>query len=290
MGFFSGLKKVFKKVVKPVIKVAQKATTVVATGGLSLVSKDIRNVGNAYTSQLFPTSFQQAVNIGLGVATKNPALFLPQNVQGGSQPMAFNIGGFVGQVGGILGKSQIGGLQNLGAVASLASGFIPQKSMATPVAKKSMSAPSAALPTIIAGGAGAGKLTQEIVNMGAILLQKLGIKVNSIAQFAPALKRALGSIASLARRLPGGSMVSILIGLGLTNYAANLLTAWYAQRKKHRRMNPANSRALRRAARRIKSFHRLCTHTDLIRSGSRHRPSYSRGRSCSTCRKSPCAC
>ena len=33
----------------------------------------------------------------------------------------------------------------------------------------------------------------------------------------------------------------------------------------HRRMNPANSKALRRAQRRLKSFHRLCVHTDALK-------------------------
>lgn len=37
----------------------------------------------------------------------------------------------------------------------------------------------------------------------------------------------------------------------------------------YRRMNPANSRALRRAARRIESFHRLCRHTDMLQSRRR---------------------
>lgn len=36
-----------------------------------------------------------------------------------------------------------------------------------------------------------------------------------------------------------------------------------------RRMNPSNSRALRRAARRIESFHRLCRHTDILASRGR---------------------
>jgi len=37
----------------------------------------------------------------------------------------------------------------------------------------------------------------------------------------------------------------------------------------HRRMNPANSKALRRAARRIESFHRLCRHTDMLQTRRR---------------------
>jgi len=38
----------------------------------------------------------------------------------------------------------------------------------------------------------------------------------------------------------------------------------------HRRMNPANSKALRRAQRRLKSFHRLCADSDVLK--SRRRP------------------
>lgn len=54
----------------------------------------------------------------------------------------------------------------------------------------------------------------------------------------------------------------------------------------HRRMNPANSKALRRSVRRIKSFHRMCQSTDVLKSRGRRAPS----RSCGTCRKSPCRC
>jgi len=37
----------------------------------------------------------------------------------------------------------------------------------------------------------------------------------------------------------------------------------------HRRMNPANSKALRRAQRRLKSFHRLCSDSDVLKSRRR---------------------
>lgn len=40
----------------------------------------------------------------------------------------------------------------------------------------------------------------------------------------------------------------------------------------HRRMNPANSKALRRATRRIKSFHRLCGEADVIKTRRRSFP------------------
>lgn len=55
----------------------------------------------------------------------------------------------------------------------------------------------------------------------------------------------------------------------------------------HRRMNPANSKALRRAARRIKGFHKLCSHSDLIKT---HRRAPSRG-ACGSCGKyGRCGC
>lgn len=37
----------------------------------------------------------------------------------------------------------------------------------------------------------------------------------------------------------------------------------------HRRMNPANSKALRRAQRRLKSFHRLCADSDVLKTRRR---------------------
>lgn len=68
----------------------------------------------------------------------------------------------------------------------------------------------------------------------------------------------------------GASVVSDLLG--------------YKATRKRRRLNPANAKALRRAARRIKSFHRLCGHTDLIKTRRRTFAS------CGTCKRSPCRC
>lgn len=174
--------------------------------------------------------------------------------------MAFNIGGFLGQVGQITGK--LGGGQNpyvssLSAGLNIAGALIPAKRAA---------APTVAVPNIIVGAAGASRgLTKEITVAGSKILGRLGIRITSISAFSGTLKRTLSSIATLARRTPSGTMVSLLVGLGLTAMEAYTLTAWHAQRKKGRRMNPANSRALRRAARRIRSFHKLCQHTDLIK-------------------------
>lgn len=224
---------------------------------------------------------------------KQPKPVLPPSTAiRSTQPMAFDIGQFIGNVGGILSKSP--GLAanpyaaGLGSAFSVASAFIPQKKAAmTTVARRLPVTPIrpggnvSVLPRAVSG------LTQEIFNAGTKVLGRLGIPFKATAgSFSAALRRSLGSIASLARRTPAGTIVSILAGLGLTAIEANMLAAWFAQRKKGRRMNPANSRALRRAARRIRGFHKLCTHTDVLKTRGRSR---SVGR-CGSCRKSPCSC
>lgn len=83
----------------------------------------------------------------------------------------------------------------------------------------------------------------------------------------------------------GAGLVAGLIGAA----AMNELAVWKTTHKS-RRMNPANTKALRRSLRRLKSFDRLAgrVSTQLGRAGGRRRTrSHSR---CVTCRKSPCAC
>ena len=96
------------------------------------------------------------------------------------------------------------------------------------------------------------------------------------------LSRVVGIIRAGLRYLSPAA-VAVSLGLEVAELAI-LLSANNA--RKRRRMNPANSRALRRAARRIKSFHRLCTHTDVLKGRGRR---YA-GSRCGTCRKSPCRC
>lgn len=78
--------------------------------------------------------------------------------------------------------------------------------------------------------------------------------------------------------------------VGLIGAAAlNELFIYHATHKR-RRMNVANTKALRRSVRRLKGFDRLShrVSAQLSRVGGRGR-SRSRSR-CGTCRKSPCAC
>jgi hypothetical protein len=86
-------------------------------------------------------------------------------------------------------------------------------------------------------------------------------------------------------RSNGPGMVGGLIGAA----ALNELAVWKTTHK-GRRMNVANTRALRRSVRRLKGFDRLShrVSAQLGRVAGRRR---SVGRSrCSSCRKSPCAC
>lgn len=83
----------------------------------------------------------------------------------------------------------------------------------------------------------------------------------------------------------GPGLVGGLIG----GAAMNELAVWKSTHKS-RRMNVANTTALRRSVRRLKGFDRLAHRVSgqLARVGGRGRTRRS-GR-CSTCRKSPCSC
>jgi hypothetical protein len=294
MGFFSGIvksvKSVVKAVAKPVVKVLPKA-----------VAKPITQVATSL-SKLTPSTLLKAASQGPVLGPINyvagstapkiaPYVQLASSVASsfvnptGATKMALNIGGILGSVGGILGNTNASGnplISGLSGALQLAGQVIPTKSTAVAVNK----APAASSAVAVMGARGTA-LTQEVFNAGNKVLSRLGIRYSATTGgFTSALKRSLGSIASLARRTPAGTIVSILVGLGLTAVEANLLTAWHSQRRRGKRMNPANAKALRRAARRIRSFHKLCTHTDLLKSRGR-----SAGRSrCGTCRKSPCRC
>lgn len=209
--------------------------------------------------------------------------------------MALNIGNILNAASSVLGGITAGGttgqvLQTVSGLTNIASQFVPQPSA---VPTSVVMAPSAAVPVanrsvqiIPQGASGPAGLTKEVFDAGIKVFNAVGIAASAVpATFVSALKRILSALARFARGTPVGTLVSVLLGLGLTAYEANLLTAWYATKKKSRRMNPANAKALRRAARRIRSFHRLCVHTDLLK--SRRRSTSAR---CVTCKRNPCRC
>lgn len=252
------------------------AAKAVATGGISLVApKLIPSFIDKPLTQLVslqnPSNFAQLKQtIGFAAAPftgGTSALASRALLSGGGSPMAFNVGGLLGSIGGILGSTNTSGnpyIGGLGSALQLASSAIPVAQGRPPMSAPSVSVPAIAGSTALAV-AGRG-LTQEIFNAGAKVMNRLGIPFKaSTASFTRALKRSLATIAALARRTPAGTMVGLLTGLGLTAMEAYVLTSWQAQRKKSRRMNPANSSALRRSVRRIKAFHRLCGEADVIK-------------------------
>lgn len=279
MGFFKKIKKGFKSVTKTVAKVAPKAIVATATGGASLV---VPGLNKTLQPLLAPTNLSQLANTARLVAA--PAT--------GGQSMAFNTNQFLGAVGGILSNSPINAFQTAGNLATLTQQFLPATTAKPITYNQPMQGQAMTVSNVPAKNP---PITQEIWNILANkLLPRLGFTVPAnMATFLSRAKKALGAIASLARKTPAGTMVSVLMGIGLTVYEANLLTGWYATKKKRKRINPANARALRRSVRRIRSFHRLCQHADVLGRPSRSRSyAYSaprRGR-CGTCRKSPCCC
>lgn len=284
MGFLGSVGKVFSTAAKAV-----------ATGGVSLIApklipSSVNRVLDTVTTLQNPSSLsqlQQTIGLAAMPASGGLSGMLMSQPTIGATPMAFNTSGFLGNVGNILGQTPFGGStggQLLGAGLQIGSALTAR---ATPVANKPMSAPMTGAqlgtPTNVRG------LTKEIFEAGVKILSRLGIPYRaSVGSYTGALKRTLTSIAALAKRTPAGTIVSILMGLGLTAMEAYQVATWYQTKKRHRRMNPANSRALRRSVRRIKAFHRLCGDADVIK--SRRRPMARIGSGCGTCGKRKCSC
>lgn len=95
--------------------------------------------------------------------------------------------------------------------------------------------------------------------------------------------RALSTLQSLSRKWGPTAMIGLL---GIETYNELLM---YSTTHKRRRMNPANTKALRRSMRRLKGFERLAHRVSgqLARTGGRRR---SRAARCGVCRATPCRC
>lgn len=202
--------------------------------------------------------------------------------------MSLNIGGILSAASGVLsGVSSGNYLSALGSGLSGAAAAFQQQPVyaASPVyAMPGYSPPALPAPTMQAQPVGAfavgAAVASRIAAMTAPILTKIAVKLGLRAR--PSLTRAMSIVRKAAKLL--GSPEAVAVALGITTAElATLITAQSS--RKHRRMNPANGHALRRAARRIKSFHRLCQHTDILKSRSR-RPSGG----CFKCGKKKCSC
>lgn len=208
---------------------------------------------------------------------------------GGVINMGIDLGGIFGGVaniaGGLSSGNYLGALQGAAQVASTftqAASPTYAQMVSAPIYSPPavMAAPMVAQPVmsaspVIAAAAGA------IARVTAPILTKIAVKLGLRSR--PSLTRAMTMIRKGAKLLTSPEALSAALGITVAELAT-LITA--SNSRKRRSMNPANSKALRRAARRIKSFHRLCTHTDVLRSRGRR----STGSRCGSCKKSPCRC
>lgn len=197
--------------------------------------------------------------------------------------MGINLGGILQSAGQVLGGFDNSYLSRIGQAASFSSNFFQPTSAPVQVSYAQPQFPSypspssqpVAQPVVFAAAASA------VARLTAPILAKIAVKLGLRAR--PSLQRAIDIVRKAGKLLTSPEAVAVALGI-TTAELGSLIVA--SQARKRRRMNPANSKALRRAARRIRSFHRLCTHTDVLKSKGR-----GRGRaSCGTCRKSPCRC
>lgn len=135
-------------------------------------------------------------------------------------------------------------------------------------------------------------MDQEIFNGAMILLGKLNIVPRDPNKVAFALRSALGKIIRFVQKVPGSSLVAMLVTMGLTDYLATKIVTWYTvSGKKRRRIRVTNVKALRRSVRRLEGFHKLARKVDMAlthRGVGRARAR--RPGPCRTCRKNPCSC
>jgi len=201
--------------------------------------------------------------------------------------MGINVGGILSSVGGLL--STASGVPVLQSIGQITSAFAPAFSggpLAQPVAnigpiyQPQQTIPMQGQPvmsTVPAIAAGAGAVARMTAPILFRIASKIGRRVS--------LTGAISMIRKMGKFLMDPAAIAVALGISVGELAT-LITAHSARRTRH--MNAANPKALRRAARRIKSFHRMCGTIDLLK--SRGRRTVRVGSSCGTCRKNPCRC
>lgn len=261
MGLFKKIKKKTKKIFKKVGSSAPKIGLTVASGGTNLLLEQIpggKGITETFEKALFPTGLSDVVETAQFATAVLSGQPQPGGPTGG-QPMAGNIlggiGGLLGQLGGFGGT--VGAVAGLGS--SFLSGFLPaggpklQQMQAFPQAQPVM----AGVPAIAAAGAAAMTAARAIL---AKLSQLYGKNIT--------LRAAMIIIRRLGKTLVGPVAVATAMGLTIGELGI-LLTENAIQGSSGRRMNIGNVKALRRAHRRIRGFHKLCGDNDQLRSPRR---------------------
>lgn len=258
--------------------------------GLGGGAADIGRAVAGIASQIALQAGANALAPGVGAAV----LSTTSQYAASEGKMGLNLSGLLGTAGQIIGGINTSGFGDVskyigGGLQIAGAAFAPQPAAQqvfgppAPVVRVGTQAP------VYPSQSQAMAMTGNMLGPTSVATAAMMAAKEILPKIAAALGRrgiTLSKAIELARKLGKffTSPEAIALYMGITvSELAQLITANSA--RKRRRMNPANAHALRRAARRIKSFHRLCSHTDLIR--TRHR---SRGARCGTCRKSPCRC
>lgn len=136
---------------------------------------------------------------------------------------------------------------------------------------------TAAAPVVAAG-----------VAAGAAAAFRVGtVALNTVvaAMRSAGVRATVTKAVAFVRRFGPQAAVTFFAGFAGTELANRaVLEAAFIKR---RRMNPGNTKALRRSIRRVQSFHRLCKRADVIAGPRRRR---SPARACNVCRVNPCRC
>jgi len=271
MGFFKKVKKKFKKAAS--VSGVKRIAAGVATGGLSEVARKV--VGKDFVQSIeniaYPTSLKQAItsaSVAAAPFTGGASLAVGQAITG--EPTV-NTGGMPMNLGNILQGltpalntfGSFGGQYSQAAQvgSSLISGFFPASGPSQASVPQSfspvLSASMSATPQI------AGALTA-----GALLVRSILAKMSNNLGKTITFRAAMIIIRRLAKSL--GSPTAVATALGLTaGELAHLITESSLRGSSGRRMNVGNVKALRRAHRRIKSFHKLCGDNDRLRAPRR---------------------
>lgn len=279
MGFLKKLNpvRIVKKAVTSVAKnPLQGVSNIVATGGVNLISNKVDRTVSKITAPLYNPSTALAV---AGAASGNPLLAasLIRPASGGN--MGLDLGGIFG--GALRGVSQALTQQYLPQVSSFGGYGLPGGDMYP--------------DTYPVAGRGGNQLpVPRSLPNNLPVLQSLGRGVVSRRFFDkyPNLATDMQKWKNAGKNITRSQLYSwlkrfgqdFLITAGILSAAsiAELIMAGPGRRT----MNAANPKALRRAARRIKSFHKLCGTADLIKT---RRSTRGFGR-CGSCKKSPCRC
>lgn len=270
MGLFGSIGHFFSSAPKAIVKTIThpaKLATAIATGGASVVApkvfKPVENVvGQLYNPQTALSALQLASPGGraMDLATLLGGVNAVSNLQKVTSAVTPSLGGVANLVT---------------AGASLAGTFLPKT---TPMAPTQMAAAPKMLPALGTTAAAVGRrFAQKFPNLAAQIQKFRNLGYNKVTR---------GYLWNLLKRFGPEFIISV----GILSAAA--VTELMMAGPGRRRMNPANPKALRRAARRIKGFHRMCSHVDLLKSRGRSRTHtvYAGPQRCNTCRKSPCRC